>query len=341
MNVIMNKVVRSVCYFASSYNDAVLERLNALARKLKDAGFVLQTKRICVPCQSIKEFDSSVQNKDILLSIGSVNEQQLREKMDEFIEVDRCSLNFDLTDVEITNNHIDFLFDVINRKPSKSFNFTYTFNNFPSSPYFPSAVYEKDGFALGLQPTDLAEGCSSLDEWFENMLQVWRELDDMFKGDEDYLGIDSSIAPLFEGNSSLVEFIRRLHGSFEASVLTDTYLRITKYIKENNPKPVGLCGLMLPCLEDFELAKEYDLGKFSIERNLFLSLHSGLGIDTYPIAINENKERILNILKVTQKLSNKYKKPLSARFVSDGRSRIGEKTDFENQYLKDVIVREL
>ena len=37
---------------------------------------------------------------------------------------------------------------------------------------------------------------------------------------------------------------------------------------------------------------------FSIERNLFLSLHSGLGIDTYPIGIDEQPERVLEIFAV-------------------------------------------
>ena len=98
---------------------------------------------------------------------------------------------------------------------------------------------------------------------------------------------------------------------------------------------------MLPCLEDFELADEYEKGNFSIERNIFLSLHSGLGIDTYPIGINESHEKVLNILKLVQGLSNKYKKPFSVRFVSDSKAKIGDKTDFQNQYLKDVTIREL
>jgi hypothetical protein len=98
---------------------------------------------------------------------------------------------------------------------------------------------------------------------------------------------------------------------------------------------------MLPCLEDFELAAEYDKGNFSIERNIFLSLHSGLGIDTYPIGVDEKPERVLEILKLLQSLSNKYKKPLSARFVSDGKTKIDEKSDFQNQYLTDCTIRPL
>ena len=98
---------------------------------------------------------------------------------------------------------------------------------------------------------------------------------------------------------------------------------------------------MFPCLEDEELAKEYEKGMFSIERNLFLSLHSGLGIDTYPIGIDEDPQTILNILRLTQDLSKKHNKPLSIRFVSDGRARIGEKALFNNPYLYDVSIRSL
>jgi uncharacterized protein (UPF0210 family) len=138
-----------------------------------------------------------------------------------------------------------------------------------------------------------------------------------------------------------VNFAERLHGSFSDSITTDTYMKITEFIEERNPRPVGLNGLMFPCLEDFELAEEYENGNFSIERNIFLSLHSGLGIDTYPIGFDEDKGRVLEILKTVQKLSEKYNKPLSIRFVSDGSAKIGETTEFGNQYLSDVKVRKL
>ena len=118
-------------------------------------------------------------------------------------------------------------------------------------------------------------------------------------------------------------------------------MKITDFIKKENPKPLGLCGLMVPCLEDFELAEEYAKGNFTIERNLFLSLNSGLGIDTYPIGTDEDIEKVTQILKLVQALSNKYQKPLSVRFVSDGKAKIGEKTDFKNKYLQDVIIRKL
>ena len=76
-------------------------------------------------------------------------------------------------------------------------------------------------------------------------------------------------------------------------------------------------------------------------KGIFLSLHSGLGIDTYPVGVDENPERVEEVLRLLRDLASKHDKPLSARFVSDGKAKIGEKTDFGNQYLKDVVVRGL
>jgi len=170
------------------------------------------------------------------------------------------------------------------------------------------------------------------------MSESCQELNELFSSEEAFLGIDSSVAPLFTDESSLINFISRLGMDFSQSVVTNTYMKITKHLKEGNPKPVGLCGLMFPCLEDFELAKEYENNNFSIERNLFLSLHSGMGIDTYPIGVDEKPDNVVSILKTIQGVSNKHRKPLAARFISDGKSRIGDLTNFNNQYLKDVKI---
>lgn len=96
---------------------------------------------------------------------------------------------------------------------------------------------------------------------------------------------------------------------------------------------------MFPCLEDSALAREYEKGNFSIERNIYLSLHSGLGIDTYPVGTDEDQNRVLDILRLVQGLSNKYRKPLSVRFVSDGKAKIREKTNFQNEFLQDVVIK--
>ena len=336
-----NKVVRTICYFVDKdYSDAY-SRLNDLAEILVKNNYIIQTKRICANDLDIRKTQSEFNDdKGLLLGAGTIQRDYATAHLQRFLDAENVLFNLDLTHgVEMED--AEFLFKIIEYKPQKTFHFAYKFLNSNSTPYFPVATFSVPGFSIGLQSTCLAENCNSVDEWLMNMKTVWDELCTIFKDESDFLGIDSSVSPLYEGKSSLVSFVKKMYRSFTDSVTTDVYLRITGFIKEKNPKPIGLCGIMFPCLEDFELAAEYESGNFSIERNIFLSLHSGLGIDTYPIGIDESPERVYEILKVLQAFSLKYNKPLSARFVSDGKAKTGEKTDFQNQYMKDVVVRKL
>jgi len=336
-----NKIIRSICYFEKEFSEKTIYIIENISKKLLNAGYEIQTKRICSPIQNFTKFERQVNNKELLLGAGALNLEDAYRNLNDFFQSKEVSFNIDLSDQKIDEKSIKILTEIINNKSEHTFRFAYTFNNPGSSPFFPSAKYEKDGFSIGFQPTDSSEDCRSLEEWLNKMNAMWQEIFKLFKNEDDFLGIDSSIAPAFSGKGSLVNFIKRLGYEFNKSITTDIYIKITNFIKINNPKPIGLCGLMLPCLEDFELADEYEKGNFPIERNLFLSLQSGLGIDTYPVGINQNQERLLEVVKLTQKLSNKHNKSLSIRFVSDGKTKIGQQTDFRNEYLKDVVVREL
>jgi len=337
----MEKIIRTICLFTDKITDQEIKKLEDISNLLKEKGYFVQTKRICLSEYKMLLDDKDLLEKGILVGLGEQTFGGIKEIFNNFLESENKAINLDLTNENITIEHVDILFKIIENKPDNTFRFTYGFNLPVSSPYFPSAKFGQKGFAIGLQSTDLSENCKSVAEWLEKMKVVWEEINLLLKPIEGYLGIDSSIAPLFQNSSSLINFVKRLSLNFSHSATTDIYTTISKFIKENNPKSVGLCGLMFPCLEDFELAEEYEKGNFNIERNIFLSLHSGLGIDTYPIAVNQNKERIVEILKLVQQLSNKFKKPLSVRFVSDGKAKLGEKTDFKNQYLKDVIIKKI
>jgi hypothetical protein len=334
------KIIRTICYFTDAPSTEVVAKVHNITKLLEDKDYIIQTKRLCTTHASSTNLQEKTAGLDYT-SIGAIRMDEALQELPNFLATDNLAFNIELAHEEISTKHTDLLFKIINGNPAKTFNFTYTFNNAASSPYFPSATYEKNGFAIGMQPTDLAAGCTTLEEWLTVMQECWQEIADLFANDPEFLGIDSSIAPIGGGDGSFVHFVKRLGLTFSGSVTTDLYTSITRFIKENNPKPVGLCGMMLPCLEDNELAMEYDEGNFSIERNVFLSLHSGLGIDTYPIGMDEKPERIIEILKLIQALSNKYQKPLSARFASDGKAKIGDKTDFQNQYLADCTVKAL
>lgn len=333
------KIIRSLCYFTRKLQPGIRETLARIDQRLNENGFEIQTQRICFGSEQIARVDAALDDS-IYLSIGGVDRERARESLHDFLNAGNTAFNLDLSDGVVFED-IDLLLDIIKKRPDKTFSFAYTFNVPPSSPYFPSATYARDGFAVGLQPTDLASGCTELAQWLGNMRQVWQEICEIFSNEAEFLGIDSSIAPLFREESSFVHFIRKLTGSFEKAVTTDIFLSISDFIKRRNPKPVGLCGIMLPCLEDFHLAEAYEKGNFTIERNLFLSLHCGLGVDTYPIGIDEKPERIMEVLQLLHALSHRYNKPLSARFISDGITKIGHTSSFKNPFLKDVNIRSL
>ncbi len=336
----MDKIIRTICYFAENPNSKIIERLNEIEERLSNKGFQIQTKRACIPNMGFQELETKFADNSIFLGTGELSFGDSKKQLGDFLASQNVAFNLDLSSEEIKQKHAEVLFKIIKERSEHTFRFTYGFNLPGSSPYYPSAKFDKKGFSIGLQPTNLAKDCKSLEEWLEKSKNVWNEIVQIFSKEKDFLGIDSSVAPLFD-EASLVGIIKKFGQDFNQSVLSDIYLKVTQFIKSQNPKPVGLCGMMLPCLEDSELAKEYEKGNFSIERNLFLSLHSGLGVDTYPIGINEEPNKILGVLKLTQGLSKKYNKPLSVRFVSDGKTRIGDKSDFNNQYLRDVVIRGL
>ncbi|MEW6667720.1 MAG: DUF711 family protein [Thermodesulfobacteriota bacterium] len=318
----------------------ILDELAGLESLLRRHGYAIQSRRVCFREVPIKALASWSRHEEIYLSVGTLSLDAAGQQLGDFLRAGNVSFNLDCTR-SIGQAEVELLLRIIREAPAKTFLFTYTFHNRPSSPFFPSATFERPGFSVGLQSTDLAENCSTLEEWIAAMREVWDEIAGLFGQDPRFLGIDSSVAPLFRGGSSLIHFVKRICGSLSRAVTSDFFLRITRFLAEENPKPVGLCGLMLPCLEDFELADEYAAGGFPVERNLFLSLHSGLGVDTYPVGIDEDPARILEVLRLLQGLSAKYAKPLSARFVSDGKARIGDMTDFRNQFLQDVRIRPL
>jgi len=336
----MNRIIRSICLFVEKSSETDLPKLQEIETILRQASFEIQTRRIVTHADSISGLGRMEEQPGLFYAAGTLSRSSLWEQLEDFLKASSVSCNLEIHD-HVELHDVDFLFELIRQRPEKTFQFSYTFCNPHSTPFFPAAHFEREGFSLGLQSTDLAAGCEDLDTWFQRKKAVWEELTLLFRDHSDFLGIDSSVAPLFSGDSSFIHLAERLCGSFSNACTSDFFVQTSRFIKQNNPKPVGLCGLMFPCLEDFVLAEAYEQGEFSIERNIFLSLHSGTGIDTYPIGIDEDPNRIQQILNLLLALAQKYSKPLSARFISDGKTRIGEKSDFRNPYLKDVVIRKV
>ena len=332
------RIVRSLCWFAPNVSAWEPERLDRAEACLIAAGWAVQTKRLVlrdIPDRLDLRADDEVPP---VVGVGPVPRRTLWRRWDDLMAAGNVTFALDITD-DLSIRDVDWLVRLIREAPALTFNFGYVVNNRPGSPLFPCAQYSDEGIAVALQSTSLAAGAADPGEWFASLVPAWDELIDVLDAGFPLLGIDSSVAPMFDGASSLIHHVKRWRGSFEQSVTTDLYLQITDFMRSANPRPAGLCGLMLPCLEDFELAEEYEAGQFDIERNLYVSMHCGLGIDTYPIGIDETSERILSVLQLVRGLGLRYGKPLVIRFVSDGVAAVGEPTNFQNPYLRDVTVR--
>jgi uncharacterized protein (UPF0210 family) len=333
------KVIRTICYFTRDPGVKIIERLADLSRRLEARDFTVQTQRVCTERLTIEEAERRISS--IRIGVGPISLATAAEQADNLCRARNAYFHIDCTDDDIGLDHARLLQRIIKSCAGKTFNVAFSFRSPVSSPYFPCARYEREGFSIGLQPTNLATGVSTLDKWLNCMRETWLEIQATFESESDFLGIDSSVAPHIGEGCSLVEALQSAGISFEKAILSDTFLRITDFVQTKNPNPVGLCGLMLPCVEDKHLAELYERGEFSLERNLFLSLQCGVGIDTYPIGIDEPAESIAAVLRLVQGLSRKHDKPLSVRFVSDGRAGIGDHTDFDNPHMCDVVVRRL
>jgi len=204
----MTKIIRTICLFSDQISNQEIEKLENIFHLLTEKGFSIQTKRICLSNYKTQIYDKELSNKQILLGLGEQTFERLRENFTDFLKSDNKAINFDLTNENITTEHVDMLFKIIENKSDNTFRFTYGFNLPVSSPYFPSAKFDQKGFSIGLQPTDLSENCKSVHEWLEKMRTVWDEIDLLLKSIDGYLGIDSSIAPLFQNSSSLINFIK-------------------------------------------------------------------------------------------------------------------------------------
>ena len=157
------KIVRTVCIFTQSPNDEATARLDKLENKLVNAGFMVQTKRVSSTLGSLDSLlDLSTKGVGYV-SVGDISLTEAKDLLPTFYSNNALTFNLELANEEIGLEHVSLLQDIIENNASRTFSFTYTFNNAASSPYFPSARYEKDGFAVGIQPTDLSAGCSSID----------------------------------------------------------------------------------------------------------------------------------------------------------------------------------
>ena len=229
----------------------------------------------------------------------------------------------------------------------------------PHTPYFPFSYHEgKDGFSLALEFVDellmIAEKDikKGLEGDRANMLEyLVKNLKDINfigediekKTDIKYLGLDASLAPFQNGQTSVAKLVEMLgvedfgsNGSlFITSFLTDI---IKMALFQSKVRHVGFNGVMYSLLEDDYLASRNNQKNYTLDSLMLYSSVCGCGIDMVPVPGDILSEEISGIIFDIAALSISLNKPLGVRILPIiGRSS-NELTSFNYDFLVDTRV---
>jgi uncharacterized protein (UPF0210 family) len=221
-------------------------------------------------------------------------------------------------------------------------------NTKPGGAFFPAAYHRgTDSFAIGTENSDLVYKAFSRAGNIEEAGRFLNEIlmEEFSKveriaghiGKEKgvrYEGIDVSIATSVQPDESIAFAFEKLGlGRFGdvgtlaiAKIITDT-------IRDLGVKKCGYCGLMLPILEDYGLARRNIDGTFNLTDLLLYSSVCGTGLDTVPLAGDISEEKLYALLLDIASVSIKLDKPLSARLMPVPNRKAGDMTDYNFEYF--------
>ena len=227
----------------------------------------------------------------------------------------------------------------------------------PFTPFFPSAYSEgeKPAFSLAIESADVAvkafneagslhSARKNLLELLESKAKIITDLanDISKKYNIAFKGLDISLAPFPGELCSLGKAIEilgpmevGLNGSLAAAAFIADALDRGKWHK------VGFNGLMLPVLEDSQLAHRSITGSLSIKDLLLYSAVCGTGLDTVPLPGNATTEQISCVLLDIAALSTRLNKPLTARLMPIPGKKAGDLTEFDFDYFSNGRILEL
>jgi uncharacterized protein (UPF0210 family) len=159
----------------------------------------------------------------------------------------------------------------------------------------------------------------------------------------EYRGLDGSLAPFPDGETSVATLIELLgpspvgaHGSvFITSVLTEA---IKTAAARAGAKMVGFNGVMYSVLEDEGLANANNLRALSLEKLALLSTVCGCGIDMVPVPGTMFAEDLTGLVLDIATLAVRLKKPLGVRVLPIPNRAVNEYTELNLDFLCDSRV---
>jgi uncharacterized protein (UPF0210 family) len=232
-----------------------------------------------------------------------------------------------------------------------NFRFAAAANVPAGTPFFPVAHHEgADAISIGMETPrllraavgdarDPAAAQQRMRETLTKELAPVERLMKRFAGEEKrrYLGIDTSPAP--GPDSSIAEVIEAITGvPFGAPSTLNACAAVTAAVKSLEVTTCGYSGLMLPVLEDPPLARRAAEGRFGIQELLLYSSVCGTGLDVVPVPGDVAPEDLERVFRDVATLSDRLRKPLSARLFPIPGKTAGETVEFDDPFLTDSVV---
>ncbi|MFZ0634592.1 MAG: DUF711 family protein [Candidatus Acidiferrales bacterium] len=256
--------------------------------------------------------------------------------------------------IEASASVIQFLAE---HSPKSQANFNFAALSFvpPGTPFFPAAYNSGNDhqFAIGLESANVvAEALATSHDPAMAEKAIVDKLGGYAKNIEElsrgvaqqtawqYEGIDLSPAPL--KRDSIGGAIESFTGAWLGSSGTMTAAAlITRAVQSISVARVGYSGLMLPVMEDAVIARRWSDGSLNVDSLLAYSAVCGTGLDVIPLPGRITHEQLVRILGDVASLSVKWHKPLSARLLPIAGKDAGDRTDFDDPRLVNVMLRPL
>jgi uncharacterized protein len=237
-----------------------------------------------------------------------------------------------------------------------TFQFAATAMLAPYSPFFPGSYHTGSDrhFSIGLESANLVQQVFAANPG--NLAAAEKALGaELARYDQEceqialamakssgwtYEGLDPTPAPL--GQVSIGDAIEKFTGTpFGSSGTMTAAAMITRAVKSVPVKQVGYSGLMVPVLEDSDLARRWSEGAYNVDSLLAYSAVCATGLDTVPLPGDVTKERLARMIGDVATLAYKWKKPLAARLLPVAGKKAGERTSFESPYLSNTVLQKL
>lgn len=256
--------------------------------------------------------------------------------------------------VEASARVIEFL-SIHSPKSIANFNFAALAFVPAGTPFFPAAFNSGDGheFAIGLQSANvIAEALASTHDPAAAESAIVEKLGAYAKNIEEtahgiaeqskwqYEGIDLSPAPL--KRDSIGAAIESFNGAWlGSSGSLSTAALITRAVQSIPVKRAGYSGLMLPVMEDSVIARRWSEGSLSMDGLLSYSAVCGTGLDVIPLPGRVSHEQLVRMIGDVASLAVKWHKPLSARLLPIAGKDAGDRTEYDDPNLVNVMLRPL